>query len=164
LTSSSPDGRSATIGRTRLLGVDLGDRRIGVAVADPASGAIRPLATLVRRDTGRDAVAIGRLVDEHGVTELVVGLPLHLDGREGDQAAATRAWARAIGELLRMPVRLRDERGTSVAAEMRLSRRRRGAAGGAPSVAANRSYRARIDREAAAIILQAELDARELGR
>lgn len=162
--SSSSDGQIVSCGRTRLLGIDLGDRRIGVAVADPTSGAIRPLSTLLRRDPARDAAAIARLVEEHAVSELVIGLPLHIDGREGEQAAVTRAWGRAIGELLRMPVQLRDERRTSLAAEARMPRRRRGAAGGAPSAAANRSHRARVDREAAAIILQAELDARQVIR
>lgn len=148
----------------RLLGVDLGDRRMGIALADPASGVIRPLATVTRRDVARDAAAIGRLADEHGAVELIVGSPLHLDGREGEQAAATRAWSEAIGRIVAIPVRLRDERLTSVTAESHMPRRRRGASGGAPSRVATRTHRARIDREAAVLILRAELDSREAVR
>ena len=144
----------------RLLGLDLGERRIGVALADVGSGTVRPLVTLGRRDDAGDADAVGRLVEEHGASELVVGLPLSLDGSEGPQAASTRAWAEAIGRDLAIPVTLRDERLSSVAAEARAPRARRGGSGGAPSPAARRAHRARIDREAAAGILQAELDAR----
>jgi putative Holliday junction resolvase len=161
---TAPVGARATSGRRDcLLGLDVGDRRVGVALADPATGSIRPLATIQRRSTARDAVVLGRLADEHGVAELVVGLPLMPAGTEGEQARGTRDWADAIGALLRLPVAYRDERLTSRAAEARLGRPRRGASGGAPSVSANRAYRARIDREAAAAILQAELDARSTG-
>jgi putative Holliday junction resolvase len=166
LTATSSRGpiRPGAPTGTNLLGIDLGDRRIGVAVAHPATGGIRPLATIQRRDTGRDAVAIDRLVREHDVGELVVGLPLHLDGREGEQVMLTREWARSIADLLRLPVRFRDERRTSLAAEARIPRLRRGHCGGAPSGRATRAHRARIDREAAALILQAELDARAEAR
>jgi len=145
----------------RLLGVDLGSRRIGLAVADAEVGIARALATLRRgRTPGDDAAAIGRLCAEQGVTELVVGLPLEARGSEGEMAAAARAWAGALGELLRLPVTMRDERLTSFAAEGRVGRMPRGRSGGAPSRAQRNAHRARVDREAASIILQDELDAR----
>jgi putative pre-16S rRNA nuclease len=156
---ASPPARPGVRGE-RLLGLDVGDRRVGVAVADPVTGTIRPLATVQRRSVGRDAVVIGRLAEEHGVTGLVVGLPLLPSGAEGEQAGATRAWAEAVATALDVPLVYRDERRTSLAAEARGPRPRRGSGGGAPSAMSTRAHRARVDREAAVLILQAELDAR----
>ena len=145
---------------TRLLGVDLGARRIGVAMGDDVSGAVRPLATLRRGTLERDVTSLRRLVDEQRIGELVVGLPRNMDGSEGPQAAETRRWAEAVGAEVGVPVRLRDERLTSEAAEARLGRLPRGRSGGPPSGSRRSAYRAAVDREAAVGILQAELDAR----
>jgi putative holliday junction resolvase len=145
---------------TRLLGIDLGRRRIGLAIADTATGDVRPLATLHRAAAERDAASIGTLLAEQRIDEIVVGLPLMLDGSEGEQAAETRAWADQVVTTLGVPLTWRDERLTTETAIGRVGRLRRGAAGGPPSASANRSYRARLDREAAALILQAELDER----
>ena len=146
---------------TRLLGVDLGERRIGLAVADRDGGRASPLATLRRAPAPvADAEALGRVAAEQGVDELVVGLPLHANGDEGDQAAATRQWVAAVGPILGLPVTFRDERLTSHLAEQRVGPMKRGRSGGPPTRAQRDAYRARIDREAAAIILQDELDAR----
>ncbi len=145
----------------RILGVDLGTRRVGLAVADAAVGIARPLATLNRgSSTDADATAIGRVCREQGIVELVVGLPLEARGSEGEMAAAARAWADAIGERLGVPVSMRDERLSSFAAEQRLGRMPRGRSGGAPTRTQRTAHRAKVDREAAAIILQDELDAR----
>ena len=85
---------------SRLLGIDLGERRIGVAVADP-DGRARPLQTLRRaRTAAADADAIQRLVAEHDAGELIVGLPLEADGREGPQVAITRPWVEAVTPML----------------------------------------------------------------
>ena len=144
----------------RILGIDLGDRRIGVAVAD-ADGAAVPLTTLHRaRDVAPDAVAIARLADEQGATEMVVGLPLEASGVEGPQARVTREWVESVSPLVRLPVTFRDERLSSHLAEVRLGPMKRGRSGGPPSATQRDEYRARVDREAAAIILQDELDAR----
>lgn len=149
------------IGRvTRLLGVDLGERRIGVAVGDPATGHVRPLVTLARRDIASDAASLSRLARDHDAPELVVGLPLSLDGSEGPQAARTREWAAAIAPVTGLTITWQDERHTSGDAERRIGGPGRGRAGGAPSAAAMRAYRARVDREAASAIVQAVLDAR----
>jgi putative pre-16S rRNA nuclease len=145
---------------TVLLGIDLGDRRIGVAAADTASGTIKPLLTLRRGSAAEDAMALGRIGRERGAEALVVGLPLHSDGRESEQSRRTRAWVDAVSPLLGLPVTLRDERETSQAAEARLGRAPRGRSGGAPSARARNARRARVDREAAADILQREIDAR----
>ena len=88
-----------------------------------------------------------------------VGLPLHADGSEGEQARRTREWAAAVEPIIGLPLRFRDERLTSQAAEARLGRAPRGRSGGPPSATQRRARRARLDREAAALIVQAELDA-----
>jgi putative Holliday junction resolvase len=145
----------------KLLGVDVGERRIGVAVGDSVTGDVRALTTIRRQDAHADTVTLRRLADEQGATELVVGLPLLADGTEGKQAGLTRAWAEGVAPLLNLPVAWRDERHTSQLAEARVGAfARRGRSGGPPSPAARRAHRARIDREAAASIVQAELDAR----
>ena len=145
---------------SRILGIDLGERRIGVAVAD-ADGAAVPLTTLRRsRDVAVDATAIARLATEQGATELVVGLPLEASGADGDQSRVTRAWVESVIPLVRLPVTLRDERLSSHLAESRLGPMKRGRSGGPPSATQRAANRARVDREAAAIILQDELDAR----
>jgi len=148
----------------RVLGVDLGERRIGLAVADldPAPGRAHPHATLRRgRNVLADADALARVAAEQGVVELVVGLPVEaISGDEGPQARTTRSWAEAVAGTLGLELALRDERLTSQRAEARIGPPRRGRAGGPPTSAQRDAYRARIDREAAAIILQDELDAR----
>ncbi len=149
---------------SRILGVDLGSRRIGIAVADAGVGIARPLQTVNRGDTlEADAAVLGRICGEQGIAELVVGLPIEARGNEGEMAAAARQWASAIGERLALPVTLRDERLSSFEAEQRLGRMPRGRSGGAPSRTQRNAFRARIDREAASVILQDELDARRGG-
>ena len=146
---------------SRLLGVDLGERRIGIAVAD-GDGRAMPLVTLRRaRTAGIDAEALQRLLLEEGAGELIVGLPLEADGHEGAQVAITRAWVAAIlEELPDVPISFRDERLSSHVAEGRVGPMKRGRSGGPPSAGQRAKHRARIDREAAAVILQDELDAR----
>ena len=145
---------------TRLLGIDLGQRRIGLAVGDTESGAARGLATIARGEKKRDAATLARLVREQRVDEFVLGLPRNADGSEGPQALVTRAWAADVLAGLRLPVAFRDEYLTSVAAEDSLGRTPRGRSGGPPSRAALDRRRGAVDREAARIILQAELDVR----
>lgn len=144
----------------RILGVDLGERRIGIAVAD-LGGRARPHVTLRRGRSVKDDVdAIGRLCTELAVIEIVVGLPIDVSGDEGEQARRTRAWGDAVAPLLELPIAYRDERLTSHLAEQRLGPPPRGRSGGPPTPTQRERYRARVDREAAAIILQDELDAR----
>lgn len=146
---------------TRLLGLDLGARRIGVALAADDGSAAIPLSTLRRgRTLAADEAALRAVVEAEMIDELVVGLPLEASGAEGPQAALTRAWAASLGERLGLPVTLRDERLTSHLAEARLGPMTRGRSGGPPTRTQRDAYRARVDREAAAIILQDELDTR----
>jgi putative Holliday junction resolvase len=146
---------------SRLLGVDLGERRIGLAVADRDGTPARPLATIRRawRMAG-DVAAISRVVAEQGIDELIVGLPLEASGADGPQARLTRTWAEALATTLLLPMSYRDERLTSHLAEQRLGPMPHGRSGGPPTAHQRDAYRARVDREAAAIILQDELDAR----
>jgi putative Holliday junction resolvase len=145
----------------RLLGIDLGDRRIGLAVAEPETGHVRPLATIRRAaDAATDARTISRTIEGLSVTEIICGLPLEAAGREGPQAERTRAWVAAVGPHLGLPIAMRDERLTSHVAEQRAPRPPRGRSGGPPSRAQRDAYRALIDRLAAAVILEDELAAR----
>jgi putative Holliday junction resolvase len=146
---------------SRILGIDLGAKRVGLAVADAGVGIARPLATVNRgASLDEDVAAIGRVCREQGVIELVVGLPVEARGVEGEMAAAAREWSAALGARLGLPVTLRDERLSSFEAERRLGRMPRGRSGGPPSRTQRNTFRARIDREAASVILQDELDAR----
>lgn len=145
---------------TRLLGIDLGTRRIGLAVADTNSGTIGGLASIRRSDAARDVRTLGRVVEEQRIDELVLGLPWNMDGSEGAQAVETRQWAEQVLAQLERPVSLRDERLTTERAEQRLGGAGRGRSGGPPSAAARTAHRRALDREAAVLILQAELDAR----
>ena len=146
-----------------FLGIDLGERRIGVAIADGADVGARPFVTLKRGSSVEDDVAhLLPLIESNAITELVVGLPLEAGGDEGPQAAVTRSWVEAVARRIGdgVAITLRDERLTSHLAESRLGPMRRGRSGGPPSKTQRDAYRARVDREAAAIILQDELDSR----
>jgi putative Holliday junction resolvase len=156
-----PVGPKAGAGTPRrVLGIDLGERRIGVAVGDLDARIATPLMTLSRaRSIVADARVISRLASEQRATGLVVGLPLDMDGGEGLQAIRTREWAVAVGGVTGLPVRFRDERLSSERAERRVGTPARGRSGGPPTAAQRDGHRARIDREAAALILQDELDA-----
>lgn len=147
---------------TRLLGVDVGSKRIGLAVGDTDSGAVMPLMTIRHVDAERDARTIATIVREQRIDELVVGLPYSLDGSEGPQALATRDWAATIAQICGLTVTWRDERMTTEYAIERVGGQSRGRSGGPPSAHARRAYRARLDRLAAAAIVQAEIDGRRL--
>ena len=95
---------------SRILGLDLGEKRIGVAVAD-SDGIALPLTTLRRAASpAEDATAIARLLAEQGATEIIVGLPYEAAGHEGGQARITRDWVAGVQGLLPAPLRYRDER------------------------------------------------------
>jgi putative Holliday junction resolvase len=102
----------------RYLALDVGDRRIGLAVGDDAHGLSRPLRTLARRSVVKDLAELARIARDEKIDALVVGLPLTLRGEEGHQAERVRRFATAA-EQLGLPVRLYDERHTSSEAELR---------------------------------------------
>jgi putative Holliday junction resolvase len=138
---------------TRYLGIDLGERRIGLATAEPGRDPALPLRTIPRgASLDVDIERLAAIVREQRIDELVVGLPLEARGTPGTMAEA-------VGRALGIPMRLRDERLSSHLAEARLGPMPRGRGGGPPSRTQRDKYRARVDSEAAAIILQDELDA-----
>jgi putative Holliday junction resolvase len=146
-----------------MLGVDLGERRIGIAICDTAGLMARPLVTVRRgADLATDVAMLRELVERHDVREVVVGLPLEARGHHGPQAERTVAWADAIGPALPAGTRVtfQDERLSSDLAERRLGPMPRGRSGGPPTRTQREAYRAKVDREAATIILQDALDAR----
>ena len=136
---------------TKALAVDLGTRRIGLAVSDRAGSMAFPHSVIVRSgDHGADRAAIAGAVAEAGATTVVVGLPLSLDGSDGPAARDARLEAAALqGALVGIEVVLFDERLTTVSAEAALvAAGRRG-----------RDRRAVVDSAAAAVLLQSWLDA-----
>ena len=135
----------------RVLGIDFGERRIGLALSDPTGTLARPLETVLRRAGKRPPLRrleeIGRA---HGVERLVVGLPLGLDGNETDWCGEVRAMGDTLATRIEIPVEYVDERFTSVRAEravrsIGLPKRRR-------------EEKGRVDAAAAALILQGWLD------
>jgi putative Holliday junction resolvase len=132
----------------RTLGVDLGKARIGLALADDLLRTARPLETVQHRSAGADVARIVAVAREWEVARAVVGLPINMDGSEGPAARHARAFAARLAEALGLPVELFDERLSTFEAEQRLKER------GVPS----RELRARVDAEAAAVILQGWLD------
>ncbi len=135
----------------RVLGLDPGERRIGVALSDPTGTLAQPLEVIVRR--GRDATHLDRIADlvkDHDVRHVVVGLPLHMDGRAGQEAEAARRLGDAIAARTGLPVDFVDERWTTLEAERTL--RALGSRG--------RRVRERADAVAAALVLRTWLDRR----
>jgi len=107
-------------GKGRLLGLDYGSHRIGTALSDPLGVTAQPLPAIRRRGERRDIEAIGDLVREYSVDGVVLGLPLMLNGTEGEQAKRARAFGERIAERLGVPVTTWDERMTTVQAERHL--------------------------------------------
>jgi putative Holliday junction resolvase len=134
-------------GRGRVLGLDLGDARIGVAISDDDRRLAVPIGT-VRTGAPADVKAVAALVREHDVTVVVVGLPLLLSGEAGERAHHAERFAEALRGFLGVPVELHDERLSTVEADRAL--REAGASG--------RERRRAVDRSAATVILQSWLD------
>jgi putative Holliday junction resolvase len=103
-----------------ILGLDLGKRRIGVAIADASLLGVRPLATLVRTTLPEDFKALRAMIADWRVGRIVLGLPLNMDGSEGTAARHAREFARQLGETTAVPVAFYDERLTSFEARSRL--------------------------------------------
>jgi putative Holliday junction resolvase len=133
----------------RTLALDVGSKRIGVAVSDPLGITAQGLPTLQRQNKRRDLEALRRLLSNYQVREVVIGLPLRLSGAEGTQSEKMRRFAEELHAHFGVPVHLWDERWTSTQAnrllrEAELSIRKRGQA---------------VDRMAAVLILQSWMEA-----
>ena len=135
----------------RVLALDVGTRRLGVAVSDPTGTVASPLATVPRRTPAEDARTIAALADEQAATTVVVGLPVTLAGAEGPAAKAVRAYLAELAPLLPgLAFELVDERLSTVAAERAL-------VGGGVRRRARRQV---VDQVAASVFLQTWLDRR----
>jgi putative Holliday junction resolvase len=149
-SADPPIRRSADLPSTgRLLGIDWGEKRIGLALSDPSQTLAQPLDTLSRRSGRRFPMrAFREHLEAHHPTGIVVGLPLESDGSEGDSARAAREMAESIASATHLPVTFVDERMTT-------SRVRRAVAemGGK-----TRGREAEIDQLAATVVLQSFLD------
>jgi putative Holliday junction resolvase len=134
--------------RGALMGLDLGDKTIGVAVSDTLRRIATPLETVRRVKFGADAATLLGLAGPRGISGIVLGLPRNMDGTEGPRCQSTRAFARNLSRMTELPITFQDERLSTVAAERALleadtSRRRRAEV---------------IDHVAAGYILQGLLD------
>ncbi len=132
----------------RALGIDFGERRIGLAISDPAGRLAVPLRTIERHDDRGAARHIARIASAEGVERLVLGEPLNVDGSRGEAAARVHRFARRLERTTELPLELIDEALTSVEAEERLR-----IAG-----VDLRKNPERIDAVAAQILLQEALD------
>lgn len=136
----------AAAAHRRILALDPGEARIGVALSDELGLFAHPRPAIPGRDLQAAIAAVARLVAAEGVTEVIVGLPLTLAGAAGHQAARAEAFAGALRTVLAVPVRTVDERLTSAQAARQ-------------ALAAPRRRDGTLDSLAAALLLQAELDA-----
>jgi len=134
----------------RILGLDVGSRRIGMAVTDPLGITAQGIDTLQRRNKRHDWAALERVIQQYGVREIVVGLPLRMSGMEGTQAEKMQIFADELRKRFRLPVHLWDERLTSAEAN-RLLRE--------TDLSIERRAKA-VDRMAAVLILQGWMEHR----
>jgi putative Holliday junction resolvase len=134
----------------RVLGLDLGRRRIGLAVSDPGGELALPLGVLERRGLASDLEALRALCTERAIDRVVVGWPVHLSGRVGPEAEAAERFAARLAQVTGLPTELLDERWTTREAERGL--RAAGARG--------RRRRAALDAAAATILLRTWLERR----
>lgn len=137
----------------RVLGLDVGARRIGLAISDPLGITAQGLETLHRKNKKHDLAYLNRIIREYDVKEIVVGLPLRMSGAEGTQAEKIQSFADDLRKHFKIPVHLWDERLTSAEAnrllrETELSIEKRGQA---------------VDRMAAILILQNWMESRQVG-
>jgi putative Holliday junction resolvase len=127
------------------MGLDIGDRRIGVALGDPLGIMASPLTIIECRDESTDIAAIINLIGQHQVRRVIVGLPISMDGSLGQQAGKVKTFVQELCRHTEVPVEFRDERLSTVSAR-RLAR------------AAGKTRSVRHDAVAAALILQGYLD------
>lgn len=137
----------------RVLGLDVGARRIGIAVSDALGITAQGLDTLHRRNKKHDMAHLKRVINDYSVKEIVIGLPLRMSGAEGTQAEKIRAFAEDLRKRFGLPIHFWDERLTSVEAnrllrETDLSIEKRGKA---------------VDRMAAILILQGWMENHQAG-
>ncbi len=147
-TSQDPPAKRPA---TRWMGIDFGEKRIGVALSDPTGRLATPYVTLTRRSGKRPPfAALKEIAVDHEVTGIVLGLPLDLNGEERDWCRSVREFGVHLVGRLSLPLHFQDERMSSVSAERGIR------TGGHPKK--RREEKGRIDAAAAAVILQRWLD------
>ncbi|HEY2146867.1 MAG TPA: Holliday junction resolvase RuvX [Pirellulales bacterium] len=151
---NSPDKAAGRESVGRLAGVDYGTVRIGIAVTDPERRLASPLENYTRRGQAADAEFFRRLAAEERIVRFIVGLPVHLDGRESQKSSEARQFGQWLGEVTGLPVEYFDERFTSAEAEQYLS----------AAKLTKKRRKARLDKLAAQILLTAYLESTEAGR
>ena len=134
--------------KPRIIGLDVGDRRIGVAISDPLGITAAGLDVIERANMRQDVHAVTDMARRHGATAIVVGLPLNLDGSTGEQAQKVQAFGRRLTAVSGLPVIYEDERLTTISAIRTLTLQ-------GVKTGHNKGL---IDRQSAAIILQKHLD------
>jgi putative Holliday junction resolvase len=135
--------------RTRLLAIDPGQVRLGLAISDTERRLASPLTTYTRRDPRQDALFFRKIIEDEEVAQIVIGLPVRLDGYEGEQAKAARELGVWLQEATGLPCVFYDERFTTFEAESSLLE----------AGLTKKKRKARRDRVAAQILLQTYLDA-----
>jgi putative Holliday junction resolvase len=156
-----PSTQQVPAAAARIMALDLGGRRIGIAITDPLGYTVQPLMTLYCKTPRADIKSIARLIRKHHVSEAVVGKPLHMSGEASQRGQKAEAFAAQLHAETGIPVHLWDERLTSWDAEQLLNE----SAGGKPRNASDRQARKQvIDQVAAVLILESFLQARETQR
>ncbi len=135
-----------------VLGIDLGTKRIGLAVSDPDGRIAFPAGVLESRGHKRDLAAVGELIRARGVTCVVIGLPVHMSGRRGPEAEAAQRFATDLAKKTGVPVETLDERWTSLEAERSLREMGR---------SSKKRERGEVDEIAATLLLRSFLERRE---
>lgn len=138
----------------RLLGIDFGTKRLGMAVSTPEQNIASPLETYTRRSRQADAEYVGRVAQEYGVVGLVIGLPVHMSGDESGKSREARTFGTWLGKATGLPVAWWDERFTSLMADESLLQ----------TGLSRGKRKAQRDAIAACFILQAFLDAKDGNR
>lgn len=134
----------------RVLAIDYGSARIGLALSDPTGTLARPLPFVPAKGDAKLARELAAVAQKEQAEKILLGLPRNMDGTLGEAAAKVQAFATALGAATKIPIQLVDERLTTVQASRQLHEAGRD----------SRAQRSRIDSEAAAVLLQGWLDAR----
>ena len=146
--SSDPGSAAPFPDDGRLMGIDFGTKRIGVAISTPEQNIASPLENYDRRNKKLDGEFLAKIAEEYRVMGIVVGLPVHMSGDESQKSRQARSFGDWLGRRLKLPVRYWDERYTSAIAEMYLHE----------AELTGKKRKARLDMVAAQIMLQSYLD------
>jgi putative Holliday junction resolvase len=137
--------------KPRILGLDVGDRRIGIAISDPLGFTAAGLEVIQRQNMTYDVQSVADLAKRHGAVQIVIGLPLNMDGTSGGQAEKVKSFGKKLTRILACPVVYEDERLSTVSAIRSLTLQ-------GVKTGHNKGL---VDMQSAAIILQKFLDRKE---